>query len=142
MGDTAGSQANAAAEGAQGPLVLVVDDNPDTLVICETALRAAGYRVLSVATGAEALARLDEARPGLVVLDLAMPGVDGFATARAIRQRPGMATLPILIFSGLPPETREDARQAGGTAFCAKPVEPRRFLAEVRRLCPAKGGES
>ena len=136
MSETAGSQTNATA---MPPLVLVVDDNPDTLVICETALRAAGYRTATVSTGTEALARLDDLRPALVVLDLAMPGIDGFATARAIRARPGMAELPILIFTGLP-EVAENAREAGGTALCSKPVEPRQFLVAVRRLCPV-GGE-
>jgi CheY-like chemotaxis protein len=111
-----------------------VDDHRDALLICETSLRAAGYRTVTAASGAEALACLAELRPALVVLDLAMPGVDGFAVARAIRGRLGFDDLPILVFTGLP---EERARQAGGTAICLKPIEPRRFLAEVRRLCPA-----
>jgi CheY-like chemotaxis protein len=139
MGEAAGT---VTAGGADGPLVLVVDDNPDTLAICETSLRTAGYRTATAVSGAEALARLPELRPALVVLDLAMPGVDGFATARAIRARPETADLPILVFTGLPPETEDKSRQAGGTAFCTKPIEPRRLLAEVRRLCPAGRGES
>jgi CheY-like chemotaxis protein len=135
--DTVNAQANA---GAEAPLVLVVDDNPDTRVICETTLQAAGYRTAVAATGAEALSRLDELKPALVVLDLAMPGVDGFATARAIRSRRDMQALPILVFTGLPMEVEENARKAGATAFCTKPIEPRRLVAEVRRLCPAVGG--
>jgi len=132
MGNTARSQAT-----AREPLVLVVDDHSDTRTICETSLRGAGYRTATAESGAEALARLDELRPSLVVLDLAMPGVDGFAVARAIRGRRGFTDLPILVFTGLPMDTWDRARQAGGTAFCTKPIEPRRFLAEVRRLCPA-----
>jgi CheY-like chemotaxis protein len=134
MGNTAGSQATA---GLDGPLVLIVDDHSDARAICEKSLHAAGYRTASAASGAEALAQLAEIRPALVVLDLAMPGVDGFAVARAIRGRQGFADLPILVFTGLPMETWDRARQAGGTAFCTKPIEPRHFLAEVRRLCPA-----
>jgi CheY-like chemotaxis protein len=129
-----------AVAGADAPLVMVVDDNPDTRVICETSLRAAGYRTISVGSGAEAIARLDHLTPALVVLDLAMPGVDGFATARAIRARAATRDVPILVFTGLPLEAEENARKAGGTAFCTKPIEPRRFLAEVTRLCPANGG--
>jgi CheY-like chemotaxis protein len=122
--------------------VLVVDDNPDTLAICEATLRSAGYRTATAGSGAEALAQLPGLRPALVVLDLAMPGVDGFVTARAIRARPETADLPILVFTGLPREAEDKSRQAGGTAFCTKPIEPRKFLAEVRRLCPMEGGGS
>src|SRR5581483_239518 len=129
-----------AGAAANAPLVLVVDDHPDTRVICETSLRAAGYRTVSASSGAEAIARLEEVTPALVVLDLAMPGVDGFATARAIRGRAATRDVPILVFTGLPMEAEENARKAGGTAFCTKPIEPRRFLAEVARLCPTNGG--
>ena len=135
--DTAKAQAGA---GADAPLVMVVDDNPDTRVICETSLRAAGYRTVTAGSGAEAIAQLEHVTPALVVLDLAMPGVDGFATARAIRSRAATRQVPILVFTGLPMEAEENARKAGGTAFCTKPIEPRRFLAEVARLCPANGG--
>lgn len=114
----------------------MVDDNPDTLHICEASLRAAGYRTLCAGSGAEALVRLEEIRPALVVLDLAMPGVDGFAAARAIRARPDLQDLPILVFTGLPREAEARAREAGGTAFCTKPIEPRQLLAHVHRLCP------
>lgn len=119
---------------------MVVDDNPDTRHICEASLRAAGYRTVCAASGAEALARLEEIRPALVLLDLAMPGVDGFETARTIRSRPDLRDIPILVFTGLPREAEDRARQAGGTAFCAKPIEPRRLLAQVHRLCPVRGG--
>ena len=122
-------------------MILIVDDHPDTRVICETALQAAGYRTVAVASGAEAISSLGTLKPSLVVLDLAMPGVDGYATARAIRARPDMRKLPILVFTGLPMEVEANARRAGATAFCTKPIEPRRLLDEVRRLCPVRGGK-
>jgi CheY-like chemotaxis protein len=134
MGDTAGAEGSAGSAG--GPLVLVVDDHPDTLIICSRALERAGYRTATARSGDEALARLEELRPAVVVLDLAMPGMDGFTTAHLIRNRPSGARTPILIFTGLPPKVEDAARRAGGTAFCLKPIEPKRFVAEVRRLCP------
>jgi CheY-like chemotaxis protein len=114
----------------------VIDDDPDALAICERALGAAGYRTATATSGEAGLARLEMLRPACVVLDLVMPGTDGFAVARQIRARPDWAALPILVFTGLPRQTETDARAAGGTAFCTKPVEPRRLVAEVRRLCP------
>lgn len=136
MGDTAGAQASMGP--GSGPLVLVVDDNPDTVLICTRALESAGYRVATATSGDEALARLDELKPGLVLLDLAMPGRDGFATARAIRARPASANLPILILTALPRDAHVLAADSGGGALCTKPIEPRRLVAEVRRLCPLK----
>jgi CheY-like chemotaxis protein len=133
MGSTAGAQADVGAGG--GPLVLVIDDDPDSLAICARALKAAGYRTLTAASGAEGLAHLEAQPPALVVLDLVMPGTDGFATARAIRARPASAAVPILMFTALPRDAELRARAAGGTGFLTKPVEPQRLLAEVRRLC-------
>jgi CheY-like chemotaxis protein len=133
--DTAASQAS---QGSPGPLVLIVDDNQDTLAICARTLEAAGYRTATATSGDDALARLAALRPALVVLDLAMPGRDGFTTAQAMRERPDVARTPILVFTGLSPTLENAARRAGGTAFCTKPLEPRRLLAEVRRLCPLR----
>lgn len=133
MDDTAGAPAG--TKSGERPLVLIVDDNPDTLTICERALGAAGYRAATAASAADALARLDELRPAVVVLDLVMPDQDGFQAARTIRARTGRA-LPILVFTGLSTEVESQARAAGATAFCTKPLEPRRLVAEVRRLCP------
>jgi two-component system alkaline phosphatase synthesis response regulator PhoP len=125
-----------AVTAAEAPLVLVVDDNDDARMICERSMRRAGYRTVTVASGREALARLDEIDPAVVVLDLAMPDTDGFATARAIRARPRSARLPILVVTGLSPDVEARAREAGGDDFCLKPIEPRSLVACVRRLCP------
>jgi CheY-like chemotaxis protein len=132
MDDTAGALARTTP--ADRPVVLVVDDNPDSLVICSRALAAAGYRAATAASGAEALGQLAGLRPAVVVLDLVMPGQDGFETARAIRRR--AETMPILVFTGLSADVESRARRAGATAFCTKPLDPQRLVAEVRRLCP------
>ena len=123
---------------AEPPLVLVIDDDPDARTICERTLRAAGYRTATVASGPEALARIGDLRPALVVLDLAMPGTDGMGVLRALRAQPALAATPILVFSGLAGDAEERAREAGGSAFCQKPIEPRRFLDQVRQLCPPR----
>jgi CheY-like chemotaxis protein len=121
---------------SSAPLVLVVDDHEDTLAICARALEMAGYRTATATSGADAIARIEELKPAVVVLDLAMPEMDGFTAAHLIRSKPGVARTPILIFTGLPAKVEEAARRAGGTAFCMKPIEPKRFVAEVKRLCP------
>jgi CheY-like chemotaxis protein len=124
------------AGAGEAPLVLVIDDNPDSLAICERTLRAGGYRSATAASGAAGLALVAQLEPALVVLDLAMPGTDGFAVADAIRVRGGATAPPILIFTGLSREEALRAGAGGATGFCLKPIEPQRFLAAVRRLCP------
>ena len=116
--------------------MLVIDDDPDTLAICERVLQAGGYRTATAATAEDGLARVAGLRPALVVLDLALPGTDGFTVARAIRARPDGAAVPILVCSGLEREAQAPARAVSGTVFCPKPVEPRHLLAKVRELCP------
>lgn len=132
MGSTAAAPSG--ARSSHPPLVLVIDDNPDARAICEHALRAGGYRTATAESGAEGLALVAQLAPALVVLDLAMPGTDGFAVAESIQRQRGPAAPLILIFSGLPRD--KAACATGATAFCAKPVEPRHFLAAVRQLCP------
>jgi CheY-like chemotaxis protein len=123
------------ATGETGaPLVLIVDDAPDALIICSTALKGAGYRTATASSGAEALAFLETATPALIILDLTMPGLDGFATAHAIRNRAATAWTPILIATGMPQAVEEAARRVGGTAFCMKPIQPKRLVAEVAHL--------
>src|SRR5579875_1563707 len=108
------------------PLVLVVDDHPDIRLICAKALEQAGYRTATAGSGDEALAALAAGAPDLIVLDLMMPGMDGFTTAHLLPQRPAAA-----------PAAREQAAyRVGAQAFCVKPVEARRLVALARRLCP------
>src|SRR5262249_10817419 len=96
----------------------------------------AGYRTATANSGTEALERLESLKPAMIVLDLAMPGMDGFTTAHLIRERETVKRTPILIFTRLAPTVETAARRAGAAGFCLKPIEPKRFLAEVRRLCP------
>jgi putative two-component system response regulator len=71
-----------------------------------------------------------------VVLDLSMPGLDGFTCAHAIRNDPRTARVPVLVVTGMSANVENAARRAGGTDFVTKPIEPGRLLAAARRLCP------
>ena len=103
------------------PLVLVVDDDPDILdAICDI-LEVEGYRVSRARHGVEALARVDAERPAVILLDLMMPVMDGVAFARALRQRPADAGVPILVISadGNP----QRASTVGASGYLAKPFD-------------------
>jgi len=124
------------AAASEPPLVLIVDDNEDILVICEQVLRRAGYRTATASSGQEALAQVGALKPGLIILDLMMPGLDGFTTAREITSDPATAGIPIAVLTAAPASREEAAYRVGAQAFCTKPVDPARLTALARRLCP------
>jgi CheY-like chemotaxis protein len=111
------------------PLVLVVDDDPDILeAICDI-LEAEGYRVARARHGEEALARVDEQRPDVILLDLMMPVMDGVAFAQALRLRPAFRDVPIVVISadGNP----QRAAAVGASGYLAKPFDIEALLAQV-----------
>ncbi len=78
--------------------VLVIEDEPDTVLLLKHLLRAAGYNVLGATSGQEALKKFSEVKPNLVMLDLMMPGMDGWETYRYLRQ---MSDVPVMILSAV-----------------------------------------
>lgn len=115
--------------------LLVVDDDALTRLMVAEVLAAEGYPVVEAGDGQEALARITELRPRLVILDVRMPGLDGFETCRAMRQLPGVGLTPILMLTG-----REDsaaiaqAFEAGASDFSTKPLSPEILRHRVRFL--------
>jgi CheY-like chemotaxis protein len=118
------------------PLVLVVDDDPEVRDLVDMLLENAGYARSLAASGEEAVSLLEQMTPALIVLDLNMPGMDGWSVAALVRKHERTARIPILVMTGLAANVENAARRAGATAFCLKPIEPKRFVKEVKRLCP------
>src|SRR6184192_471530 len=113
--------------------VLVVDDDPPIRRMLERTFAAEGYRVEAAADGGEALAAVERAVPDLLVLDVAMPGIDGLAVCRRLRSR-GLA-LPILLLTardGVP--ERVAGLDAGADDYVVKPFAPDELLARIRAL--------
>ena len=111
------------------PLVLVVDDDPDILdAICDI-LEAEGYRVSRARHGVEALEQVDGERPDVILLDLMMPVMDGVAFSQALRQRPAVSDIPIVVISadGNP----QRAASVGATGYLAKPFDIEALLSQV-----------
>ena len=118
------------------PLVLVVDDDPNMLEICDMLLERAGYDRVLAASGEEAVSLLEQQAPALIVLDLTMPGMDGWSVAALVRKHERTARIPILVMTSLTQNVENAARRAGATGFCLKPIDSKRFVKEVKRLCP------
>src|SRR5262245_34065325 len=117
-------------------LVLVVDDDPETRELLDLLLDRSGYGRLLAASGEEAVSLLEQHTPDLIVLDLTMPGMDGWSVAALVRKHERTARIPILVVTGLTQNVETAARRAGATAFCLKPIDSKRFVKEVKRLCP------
>jgi DNA-binding response OmpR family regulator len=114
------------------PALLVVDDDPEILSSLSIHLRMDGYRVLSAAGGKEALAVLDQELPSLAIVDLMMPGIDGFETSRRIKRR---ADIPILILTAIDAEeTKVRAIELYADDYLTKPFSYAELAARVGRI--------
>ena len=118
------------------PTVLVVDDEPAVCNVVRRVLEDTGYRVTTVGSGAEALQVMRAGLPDLIILDLAMPGLDGVATLEGIREQAG--GVPVLIHTGYPDtDLMAQALKLSPVMLLAKPA-PRSKLLEAVRLALGK----
>lgn len=113
--------------------ILVVDDEPRNLQLLGTLLRKGGYRVRFAGNGALCLASAREQAPDLILLDIMMPGMDGYEVCRALKDDPATQDIPV-IFLTAKAQTDEvvDAFKAGGVDFVTKPFRARELLARVK----------
>lgn len=115
--------------------VLAVDDDPDERDLLREILESAGFEVLLAADGFEAGLVVGGFRPDLVVLDLLMPSMDGFAALAALRGRAETAATPVIACTGMGDDaTRMRVKQAGFDAHVLKPYRPEDLVAEISRL--------
>jgi len=107
----------------RGPLVLLADDDATTRLLSTSVLRSAGFEVVAVEDGTSALRALSERDPGIVMLDVEMPGLDGFEVCRAIRRGERHRDVPVVMLTGCDDaESVDRAYDAGATDFITKPV--------------------
>jgi CheY-like chemotaxis protein len=117
-----------------GQTVLLVEDNEDNRIIYSTVLRHVGYDVMEAEDGVQAVALARSALPDLILMDISIPGMDGWEATRILRKDPTTMAIPIIALTAHAlSDDRERALQMGFTAYLAKPVEPRTVVAEVRR---------
>lgn len=122
-------------ELADGPRIVIAEDEPTVRLILASVLTAEGYQVAEAANGIEALERAREIRPSLLILDVEMPGANGFEVCRAIRGESLLDGPPVLILTGLEQEgALRRAFEAGATDFVNKPITPALLLHRVRFL--------
>lgn len=113
----------------------MVDDDPALVFAVADCLRAEGYEVTTARTGAEALVRLAESLPDLVISDIRMPRMDGYGLARNIRSTPRTSLLPIIFLTAKDQKAdRIEGFRAGVDAYLVKPFEPDELLTVVASI--------
>jgi len=122
-----------------GGTVLVVEDDLDIREVMRMVLEASGYQVLEAGDGAEALVVARAHRPRLILLDLMMPGMDGFQFRESQLRDPAIAAIPVVIVSG-GGAVPEKAAELGAAGYLVKPTDLQRLLAVMRDLWRAGDG--
>jgi len=124
---------SSADHGITRGVVLVVDDQIQNIQVVGTMLTQEGYEVIPATSGAQALQRIAARMPDLVLLDVVMPDMDGFAVCRKLREHPDTAALPVIFVSAAnDAETIVRGLEAGGVDYITKPFNKAELLARVR----------
>ena len=114
------------------PAILIIDDDPNNLAVLRDSLREFNYTVLAAEDGESGIARADYARPDLILLDIMMPGIDGYETCRRLKLLESTKDIPVIFMTALA-ETGHKVRglEAGGVDYITKPFQQGELLARV-----------
>jgi two-component system, cell cycle response regulator DivK len=117
------------------PRILVVEDDADNRGMVVKVLTVEGYAVLEAVDGASAMAAARREHPDLIVMDLGMPGMDGWEASRRLKADPATADIPIIALTAFAMRGDEErARQAGCDGYLSKPCRPQTIRETVRRF--------
>ena len=115
--------------------ILIIEDDRSTVRLTEYTLQQAEYEVITAPDGFEGLRKAVSEHPDLIILDVMLPGLDGYEVCHRLRQKPETANLPILMVSAKARQNDKDVGlKMGADAYLAKPVDPSEILAKVEAL--------
>jgi len=115
--------------------VLVVEDQEDNMRIMNDMLASAGYQVIEAVTGIEGVAMAESDKPDLILMDVMLPGLDGYEATRRIKANAALRHIPVIAVTSYALDGEESrAEEAGCDAYFSKPVSPRALLAKVREF--------
>ncbi|HSH46535.1 MAG TPA: response regulator [Longimicrobiales bacterium] len=123
--------------------IMIVDDDPDSLDIVRTFLESRGYRVTTASDGQAALSRLEEVRPALVLLDVMMPGMDGWEVARIIKNHPDFGDTRVVMLtarSGF--ADKQEGLRSGADDYIVKPIRLDELATRVEKNLEARTSAS
>ena len=118
-------------------LILVVEDQEDNRRIMRDLLSSVGYEVIEAVTGEEGVVAADTHRPDLILMDIQLPGLDGYEATRQIKANPELEHIPIIVVTSYALSGDDvKAFEAGCNAYVSKPFSPRELLAKIREYLP------
>jgi two-component system, cell cycle response regulator DivK len=114
--------------------ILVVEDQPDNRQIIRDMLADTGYEIAEAENGEEALAAIAKQRPDLILMDIQLPVMDGYAATRRIKTDPALKSIPVIAVTSYALSGEEKkAREAGCDDYVPKPYSPRQLMAKIRQ---------
>ena len=117
--------------------ILAVDDQEDNRRILRDLLTSAGYEVIEAVTGEEAVTTAESQRPDLILMDIQLPGIDGYEATRRIKANPALRGIPLIVVTSYALSGDEaKAMAAGADAYVSKPFSPRALLKKVKEQLP------
>ena len=117
--------------------ILVVEDQEDNRQIIRDMLTVTDYEIMEAESGEEALAAVAKQRPDLILMDIQLPGMDGYEATRRIKADPALRSIPIIAVTSYALSGEEQkARAAGCDEYVPKPYSPRQLLAKIRQYLP------
>ncbi len=123
--------------------ILVVDDDPNVGLLISAVLKKYNYSVTTLYQGEEVLEFLKDNKPDLILLDLRMPGIDGYALCKRIREAPGTRDIPVIILSGVSEvDAKVNTIELGADDFITKPFDVRELRARINRILKRKSSDT
>lgn len=115
--------------------ILLIEDNEQNRYLATYLLEHAGFKIVSADSGSQALALVEELTPDTILLDIQLPGMDGYQVARELRARESLKRIPIIaVTSYAMVGDEEKALQAGCTGYLEKPIDPDTFVSRITAL--------
>jgi two-component system, cell cycle response regulator DivK len=117
--------------------ILVIEDQEDNRRILRDLLTTVGYELIEAVTGEEGVSMAEEHRPDLILMDILLPGINGYDATRLIKAQPALRAIPIIAVTSYA-LSGDDAKalEAGCEAYVTKPYSPRQLLAKIREFLP------
>ena len=117
--------------------ILLIEDHEDNRRIVRDLLTPAGYEVVEALTGEDGVTMADTHHPDLILMDIQLPGLDGYEATRTIKANPALSRIPIIAVTSYALSGDDvKAREAGCDAYVTKPFSPRALLAKIREYVP------
>ncbi|MDH5662687.1 MAG: response regulator [Elusimicrobiota bacterium] len=117
--------------------ILIIDDDPDALETMSAILETRDYQVFTALSGSEGIDKAVKEKPDLIIMDVMMPGLDGFATCKMIKENEETKDIPVILLTGKElVHDMEKVRAAGAKEFMIKPIDWDKLFLKIKNLIP------